>query len=176
MMRCRLSLSFLLLLLSHPTSPLALPRAAVTGLAPFSGSRGDSPTVRASTTLPTTIDERRRAAASTSPTSFRPRDPLFSSLSALVGQVRSALASEVRPYPGEHRALIEEVRHLLERTRLNPREWEPHAVLRRERYTRTVVAVDPEFVAPLLCWGPGQVADRSSHACGRRATFSVGSR
>jgi len=58
-----------------------------------------------------------------------------------------------------------EVTNLLQRTRLNPREWQQHTIFRRGRYTRNIVGYAPgQFVALLLCWEHGQQSPIHDHA------------
>lgn len=58
-----------------------------------------------------------------------------------------------------------EVTNLLQRTRLNPREWQQHAIFRRGRYTRNIVGYSTgQFVALLLCWEHGQQSPIHDHA------------
>jgi len=57
------------------------------------------------------------------------------------------------------------VTELLEGVRLNPREWGQFAVYRKGRYTRTIVGYAPgQFIALMLCWGPGQQSPIHDHA------------
>ncbi|KAH8092042.1 hypothetical protein JL720_5619 [Aureococcus anophagefferens] len=103
------------------------------------------------------------------PPSSRPRTgsldsagPLYLSLSALVGQIKACLSREpAAPYS---EAMIDEVRTLLARTELNPREWQGFQKHEKARYTRNIVAVDERFVALLLCWDVGQVSAIHDHA------------
>ena len=103
------------------------------------------------------------------PPSSRPRTgsldsagPLYLSLSALVGQIKACLSREpAAPYS---ETMIDEVRTLLARTELNPREWQGFQKHEKARYTRNIVAVDERFVALLLCWDVGQVSAIHDHA------------
>ncbi|CAK9047208.1 unnamed protein product [Durusdinium trenchii] len=56
-------------------------------------------------------------------------------------------------------------RKVLQQTRLNPREWQQHAVFRRGRYTRNIVGYSPnQFIALLLCWEKGQQSPIHDHS------------
>lgn len=87
--------------------------------------------------------------------------PLYLSMSALVSRIKACLSREAAPYS---EAMIGEVRCLLERTELNPREWEQFKQYESGRYTRNIVAVDETFVVLLLCWDRGQVSSVHDHA------------
>ena len=79
-----------------------------------------------------------------------------------MGQIKACLSREpAAPYS---EAMIDEVRTLLARTELNPREWQGFQKHEKARYTRNIVAVDERFVALLLCWDVGQVSAIHDHA------------
>lgn len=59
---------------------------------------------------------------------------------------------------------IEEIRDLLSKVDLNEKEWLPYANFVRSRYTRSLVAYDPKFIALLLCWERGQRSPIHDHA------------
>lgn len=94
-----------------------------------------------------------------------PENPNFVDLPALVKQ----LCDELPPHPAVgapiNGAVVARVKEVLQQTRLNPREWEQHAVYRRGRYTRNIVGYSPnQFIALLLCWEKGQQSPIHDHS------------
>lgn len=89
----------------------------------------------------------------------------FLDLASLMDQLRSELPAQPQvgsPISGE---VVARVSKLLRRAKLNPREWQQHAVFRRGRYTRNIVGYSPgQFVALLLCWERGQQSPIHDHA------------
>mmetsp|Transcript_48685 Transcript_48685/g.87428 ORF Transcript_48685/g.87428 Transcript_48685/m.87428 type:complete len:632 (+) Transcript_48685:16-1911(+) len=66
------------------------------------------------------------------------------------------------PINGDVVAAITET---LQNVKLNPREWQQHAVFRRGRYTRSIVGYSPgQFIVLLLCWERGQQSPIHDHA------------
>lgn len=89
----------------------------------------------------------------------------FVDLPTLVKQ----LCDELPPHPAVgapiNGAVVARVKEVLQQTRLNPREWQQHAVFRRGRYTRNIVGYSPnQFIALLLCWEKGQQSPIHDHS------------
>lgn len=89
----------------------------------------------------------------------------FVDLPTLVKQ----LCDELPPHPAVgapiNGSVVARVKEVLQQTRLNPREWEQHAVYRRGRYTRNIVGYSPnQFIALLLCWEKGQQSPIHDHS------------
>ncbi|CAE7808051.1 CDO1 [Symbiodinium sp. CCMP2456] len=61
--------------------------------------------------------------------------------------------------------VVTSVTETLQSVKLNPREWQQHAVYRRGRYTRNIVGYSPnQFIVLLLCWERGQQSPIHDHA------------
>lgn len=89
----------------------------------------------------------------------------FLDLATLMERLRQELP--ISPSVGDpvDKAVKARVTGMLKRTRLNPREWEQHAIYRKGRYTRNIVGFAPgQFVALLLCWARGQQSPIHAHA------------
>ena len=95
---------------------------------------------------------------------FKALNSNSTSLSALTNKVREALTDEVVPGSYYSDATVQKVLEILGKARVNPVEWSSFATFAASKYTRNVVAVDPKFVAFLLCWAPGQASAIHDHA------------
>jgi len=91
--------------------------------------------------------------------------PEFIDMTTLIERLRNELPAVARTGDPINRAVKEKVTRMLQQAKLNPREWQQHAIFRRGRYTRNIVGYSPnQFIALLLCWEAGQQSPIHDHA------------
>jgi len=91
--------------------------------------------------------------------------PEFIDMTTLIERLRNEFPAVARTGDPINRSVKEKVVRMLQQAKLNPREWQQHAIFRRGRYTRNIVGYSPnQFIALLLCWEAGQQSPIHDHA------------